>query len=51
MNKTPHGEGAEGRILVLGLDGATLNLLQPLAKRGMLPNIGWLIQEGCLSPL
>ncbi len=51
MNNPPLGEGPEERILVLGLDGASLNLLQPLVKRGVLPNIGRLIKEGCLSPL
>ncbi|MGQ9721541.1 MAG: alkaline phosphatase family protein [Candidatus Jordarchaeum sp.] len=34
------------RALIIGLDGATWNILLPLVKRGQLPNIGGLMEQG-----
>jgi predicted AlkP superfamily phosphohydrolase/phosphomutase len=34
------------RVLVLGLDGATFDILEPLVKMGRLPNIGKFMNEG-----
>lgn len=51
MNDSPPGGGPEGRVLVLGLDGASLNLLKPLLERGLLPNLSRVIGEGCSTSL
>jgi predicted AlkP superfamily phosphohydrolase/phosphomutase len=34
------------RILIIGLDGATFDVINPLIERGLLPNIGKLIRNG-----
>ncbi|NIR03258.1 MAG: phosphodiesterase, partial [Gemmatimonadales bacterium] len=34
------------RVLVIGLDGATFDLIEPWAKAGHLPNLARLIAEG-----
>lgn len=34
------------RVLVIGLDGGTFHILRPLADRGLIPNIGRLMDEG-----
>lgn len=34
------------KILVIGLDGATFNLIDPLIKKGRLPNLDKIIQKG-----
>jgi predicted AlkP superfamily phosphohydrolase/phosphomutase len=39
------------KLLVLGLDGATFDILNPLLAQGVLPNIELLIQRGCHSNL
>lgn len=39
------------RALVVGLDGATLNVLQPLLDAGRCPTLGRLIAEGAHAPL
>jgi len=39
------------RLLVLGLDGATWNLLKPLIDQGKLPTFGQLIKNGCYGDL
>jgi predicted AlkP superfamily phosphohydrolase/phosphomutase len=38
-------------VLVLGLDGATFDLLRPWAKQGYLPCLGRLLDQGASSPL
>jgi len=38
--------GSVGRVLVLGLDGATFSLIEPMAKSGRLPNLARLMEEG-----
>ena len=35
------------RVLVLGLDGATLDLLKPMMDEGRLPNLSEIAEEGC----
>ena len=39
------------RLLVIGLDGATLDLIRPWAEQGHLPNLAQLITEGTHGPL
>lgn len=34
------------KVLIVGLDGGTFNLLKPWAERGILPNIGKLLRRG-----
>jgi predicted AlkP superfamily phosphohydrolase/phosphomutase len=36
-----------GKVLVLGLDGATFDVIDPLMARGELPNLERLVREGC----
>ncbi len=38
-------------VLVLGLDGATLDVVRPLAAAGRLPNLARFIDEGLAAPL
>ncbi len=40
------GINHERRVLVIGLDGATLDLIVPWAARGELPTFSWLMGEG-----
>ena len=39
------------RLLVIGLDGATLDLVRPWAAQGHLPHLAKLIAEGTHGPL
>jgi predicted AlkP superfamily phosphohydrolase/phosphomutase len=53
MSKT---EGADevrtsDRVLVLGLDGATLDIIEPLARSGRLPRLARLMEEGAWGVL
>lgn len=34
------------KVVLIGIDGVSLNLLQPFAERGVTPNLGQLIKEG-----
>jgi predicted AlkP superfamily phosphohydrolase/phosphomutase len=43
--------GPNYRVLVLGLDGATFDLMQPWVAQGHLPNLGKLLSDGACSPL
>lgn len=36
----------EDKVIVIGLDGATFTILDPLLERGLLPNVAKLIDEG-----
>ncbi len=40
-----------GRVLLLGLDGVTLELALPMMKAGRLPNLARLAREGSSGPL
>jgi predicted AlkP superfamily phosphohydrolase/phosphomutase len=42
---------AKPRVLIIGLDGATLDLLVPWASEGKLPHIARLLKEGAWGPL
>ena len=37
------------QVFIVGIDGATLNLIHPLVAQGGLPNFGRLIKEGSSS--
>src|SRR5437764_15289379 len=39
------------RLLVIGLDGASFNVLDPLIDKGYLPNLARLIADGVRAPL
>ncbi|OYT27601.1 MAG: hypothetical protein B6U97_01025 [Candidatus Altiarchaeales archaeon ex4484_96] len=41
----------KGRVIVLGLDGATFDLISPWVEQGKLPTFKKLMDEGALSPL
>src|SRR6476646_10992232 len=52
------GKSAKPRFLVIGLDGASFNLIQPWLDDGSLPNFRRLVEEGaygesqsCLPPV
>ena len=42
---------AQGRVFVVGLDGATLDLIDPWAAQGRLPNLAALMQQGSFGTL
>ena len=45
-------EGLESmKVFVLGLDGATWDLVRPLARQGMLPNLARLMEQGASGTL
>lgn len=39
------------KILTIGLDGATFNLIKPWVAAGLLPNFSRILQEGCTGTL
>jgi len=41
----------KNRVLVIGLDGATLDLIEPWAQQGKLPNLARLMREGVTGEL
>ncbi|MCB0240852.1 MAG: alkaline phosphatase family protein, partial [Anaerolineae bacterium] len=41
----------KNRLLVIGLDGATFDLMRPWAEAGELPNLQRLMSEGSWGPL
>lgn len=47
MNPQPQSS----RLIILGLDGATFDLISPWAEQGKLPQLAKLMQEGCWGPL
>ena len=52
MSKTSglsEGEVAKRRVLVLGLDGATFTIIEPMVRRGRLPNLARLMSEGAFG--
>lgn len=40
-----------GRVLVIGLDGATFRIIEPLVKQGRLPTCQRLLEKGAYGPL
>ncbi len=44
-------ENKHSRLIILGLDGATFDLISPWAEQGKLPHTARLMQEGCWGPL
>ena len=49
--KYRHSYDAEGPIYIIGLDGASWNLMDPLMKQGKLPNLRKLKEEGTWGDL
>lgn len=48
----PHGTGPRfGRVLLIGLDGATYDVLNPLMQAGKMPNLKAIIADGVHGPL
>lgn len=39
------------RTLIIGLDGATFDLIGPLSQAGYLPNLSRLMEQGAYGPL
>ena len=39
------------KLLVIGLDGDSFNVLDPLIEKGFLPNLARLIEGGARAPL
>src|SRR5262249_16482210 len=39
------------RVLIIGLDGATFDVLDPMIDRGLMPNLKRLVAEGSAGPL
>ena len=42
----PMAGDLSGKVVVLGLDGATWDLLRPLAERGVMPNLARALERG-----
>ncbi|MBI4666700.1 MAG: alkaline phosphatase family protein [Nitrospinae bacterium] len=40
-----------GRVYVVGLDGATFDIINPMVARGLLPNLAAIMKEGVHAPL
>lgn len=40
-----------GKTLIIGLDGATFDLITPWVQAGYLPNLAKLLKDGCSGPL
>jgi predicted AlkP superfamily phosphohydrolase/phosphomutase len=48
----PHDDAPRfGRVLLIGLDGATYDVLDPLMKAGKMPNLKAIIADGVHGPL
>ncbi len=51
-NKTQNRNKTEApKVIVIGLDGATLDIVHPMVQRGRLPNLARLMQQGSWGPL
>ncbi|MDP6243751.1 MAG: alkaline phosphatase family protein, partial [Myxococcota bacterium] len=44
-------ETPSGRVLVIGIDGASLRVIQPLMQQGRLPHLESIAQKGVSGPL
>jgi predicted AlkP superfamily phosphohydrolase/phosphomutase len=47
----PDATKGRDRVLVIGLDGATFDILNPMLEEGIMPNLQRLIDEGTSGPL
>jgi predicted AlkP superfamily phosphohydrolase/phosphomutase len=47
----PEPEAIRHRVLVIGIDGASFRIAEPMMKQGMLPNLASLANEGVSGPL
>ncbi|OGL47142.1 MAG: hypothetical protein A2W05_03560 [Candidatus Schekmanbacteria bacterium RBG_16_38_10] len=45
------GEEKQKRVLIVGLDGGTFEIIKPFAKKGYLPNINRIMNQGCYGIL
>ncbi|MBI5815482.1 MAG: alkaline phosphatase family protein [Nitrospinae bacterium] len=43
--------GKRSRLYIIGIDGATFNIVSPMVERGELPNIGSVMAQGAWAPL
>ena len=41
----------ERKLMIVGIDGATFDLIKPWAEEGSLPNFKRLLEEGCHGKL
>lgn len=51
MNKNNRNNNTPKRIMVIGLDGATLDLIKPWVAQGLLPTFQRIMSEGVYGPL
>ncbi len=51
MNGTGDGLTAQNRVVVVGLDGATFDLIMPWVQAGKLPTLARLLDESAAAPL
>ncbi len=50
-NQSAHESETRGRVLLIGLDGATLRVVEPLMREGRLPNLARIAADGVHGPL
>lgn len=48
---TTAAQAAPAKVVIIGVDGVSLNLLEPYVKAGVTPNMGRLLQEGARGDL
>lgn len=51
MNETGERLSAQNRVVVVGLDGATFDLITPWVQAGKLPTLARLLEESAAAPL
>jgi len=51
MMLSPNGRNSRPRVMLIGFDGATLDLIEPWVQAGILPNFKRLMSEGAVGPL
>jgi len=49
--RAPEREAGRGRVVLIGIDGATLRVIEPMLARGALPQLGSLAAGGVSGPL
>ena len=50
-SNTAIGDAPARRVLIIGLDGATFDVLDPLMAEGRLPRLAEAVASGCRGPL